>query len=66
MNVQNNPHDLMRIESSVCLVALSLILIAARRRGMKGKDGTIGRVFKKNCLLPHYKEVIPKSEFYVY
>lgn len=56
----------MRIESSVCLVALSLILIAARRRGMKGKDGTIGRVFFLNFLLPHYKEIIPKSEFYVY
>lgn len=55
----------MRIESSVCLVALSLILIAARRRGMIGKDGTIGRFFK-NFLLPHYKEIIPKSEFYVY
>lgn len=55
----------MRIESSVCLVALSLILIAARRRGMIGKDGTIGRVFL-NFVLPHYKEIIPKSEFYVY
>lgn len=42
------------------------ILIVVCRRGMKGKDGIIGWVFKKKIFLFYYKEIIFKSEFYVY
>lgn len=57
----------MCIEFSVCLVVFFLILIVVCRRGMKGKDGIIGwGFFLKNFFLFYYKEIIFKSEFYVY
>lgn len=56
----------MCIEFSVCLVVFFLILIVVCRRGMIGKDGIIGWVFKKKIFLFYYKEIIFKSEFYVY
>lgn len=55
----------MCIEFSVCLVVFFLILIVVCRRGMIGKDGIIGCFFL-NFFLFYYKEIIFKSEFYVY